>query len=103
MLNDQIDDYNFCMMIIFMTYLTIGYESPMSSAFKNRTKNTQFLATVFLHILGAIIYLAICHGVKRSDEAHYFPSYPVFLTSFAGILIIAWLDEHAKDRIRRVY
>jgi len=86
-----------------MTYLAIGYESPMSSAFKNRTKNTQFLVTALLHIIGAIIYLPICHGIKSADGSHYFPGYQVFLTSIAGILVIAWLDEHAKSRIRRVF
>eukprot|EP00351_Strombidinopsis_sp_SopsisLIS2011_P000881 CAMPEP_0116871418 /NCGR_PEP_ID=MMETSP0463-20121206/1763_1 /TAXON_ID=181622 /ORGANISM="Strombidinopsis sp, Strain SopsisLIS2011" /LENGTH=108 /DNA_ID=CAMNT_0004509809 /DNA_START=2618 /DNA_END=2941 /DNA_ORIENTATION=- len=89
-------------MVLFMTYLSIGFESPMSSVFVNRTKNNQFKLTALIHFIGVVLYLAICFGTKHS-ELDYIPSYEIILTSVLGIVVIALLDEWAKARIQRVY
>lgn len=103
--------FNFCFLLVILTYLCIGYESAKSTLLYKFTSNLLFRMVLFLQLLFIVLYYVLSTTTVfqdrfESDKAVsglYYPSYRVWLCAAGGLVAIATVEELTKKRIRKLY
>ncbi|CDW88835.1 transmembrane protein [Stylonychia lemnae] len=104
--------FNFSYLLIILTYLSIGYESPNYTLLFKFTKNKYFrlnlviqvLITVAYYLLSTMSFLGPNYPHDYTDLGnYYYPQYDVWLCAIASLLIIALIEELTKKKVRKLF
>jgi hypothetical protein len=96
--------FNFCLLMCVLSFLAIGLESPKATLFYKFTQNMIFRWILGLQILFIIVYYCLSVGVfQGKDSRHYYPSYRVWLSGLAALIILAIIEEVTKKKVRALY
>lgn len=98
--------FNFCFLLAVLSLLAIGLESPKSTLIYKFTTNKIFKVVLCLQIVFIIAYFGLSTTVfqkKFENPIHYYPSYRIWLSALAVLLILFAVEELTKRTIRKLY
>ena len=91
--------------------MAIGLESPKSTLLYKFTSNKIFKAVLSLQIVFIILYFGLSTSVFQKSfsnvsgrsAVHYYPSYRIWLSVVAVLLILFAVEELTKRTTRKLY
>ncbi len=96
--------FNFCFLIITLSFLTIGLESPKATLFYKFTSNKVFKAVLLSQLIFVLLYYSLSTTVfQERNTNHYYPSYRVWLSALAVLIVLVACEEETKKKIRILY
>lgn len=94
--------FNFCFLLVLLSYLCIGLESSKGTLFYKFTGNSLFKLVLGAHFLFIIAYYALSTTVFQSG-APYYPSWRVWLLAIGSLVVLAVYEEVTKMHIRKLF
>jgi hypothetical protein len=103
--------FNFCFLLVMLSYSCIGLESPKSTLLYKFTSNSIFKLVLLLQLAFVIAYYCLSTTVFQASDGssavvvggYYYPSYRVWLCAVAALLVLAVAEEMSKKHVRKLF